>query len=171
MNPNPGTIECLQPAHFEALWQVFDSVARERRYLASTEAAPKPAMLGYLQGYIDQGLPYTVALVDGVVCGWCSIQSVYGQTRAHVGMLGMGLLPAQRGLGLGQRLMAPAIDAAWAFGFSRIELSVRTDNPRAIALYERMGFVREGLQRQAFYVDGDYADIATMALLRATAAA
>ena len=155
----------LQPQHFDATWQVFDTVARERRYLASLQAAEPAQMRGYLQAYIDNGQPYCVALVDGVVSGWCSVQPVHGGARAHVGMLGMGLLPAVRGQGIGRRLMQAAIDAALVYGFTRIELSVRADNPQAIALYERMGFVHEGRQCDAFWVDGAYCDVLNMALL------
>ena len=159
-------IVSLQSAHFDALWQVFDTVAREKHYLASQQAPEPAAMRGYLQAYIDNGQPYWVALVNGTVSGWCGIQPVHGQARAHVGMLGMGLLSAVRGQGIGQPLLQAAIDAAFAYGFTRIELTVRADNARARALYERTGFAYEGLQRDAFRVDGVYYDICAMALLR-----
>ena len=77
----------------------------------------------------------------------------------------MGLLPAVRGQGIGQRLMEAALKAAQSYGFTRVELAVRADNVRAIALYERLGFVREGVLRNGFCVDGVYFDVYTMALL------
>lgn len=162
----PIEIAALQSTHFDDLWQVFDTVAREKHYLASQQAPEPAAMRGYLQGNLDNRQPYYVALVNGRVSGWCGIQPVHGQARAHVGMLGMGLLPVARGQGIGQRLLQVAADAALAYGFTRIELSVRADNARAKALYERMGFVHEGLQRDAFRIDGVYYDICAMALLR-----
>ena len=163
---NAIDIGALQAGHIDALWQVFDSVAREKHYLASQHAPEPGLMRGYLQAYIDKGQPYFVALQNGQPCGWCSIQPVHGQARAHVGMLGMGLLPHLRGQGVGGPLMHAALDAAWAYGFSRVELSVRADNARAIALYQRMGFVQEGLLRDAFLVDGQHYDLLAMALLR-----
>jgi RimJ/RimL family protein N-acetyltransferase len=51
-------------------------------------------------------------------------------------------------------------------GLTRIELTVRTDNHNARALYERMGFEHEGLQRHAFLVDGQYIGSHAMVLLR-----
>jgi RimJ/RimL family protein N-acetyltransferase len=42
---------------------------------------------------------------------------------------------------------------------------VREDNPNAIALYKKVGFVSEGVQRNAFKVDGQYANLVMMALL------
>ena len=62
--------------------------------------------------------------------------------------------------------MRAAIAMAWAKGMTRIELTVREDNGNAKALYERLGFEVEGLQRRAFRVDGEYADSYSMALLR-----
>jgi RimJ/RimL family protein N-acetyltransferase len=32
---------------------------------------------------------------------------------------------------------------------------VRTDNARAIALYDKIGFVREGLLRDSFFINGE----------------
>jgi RimJ/RimL family protein N-acetyltransferase len=47
-----------------------------------------------------------------------------------------------------------------------LELTVRTDNLNAKALYERVGFCIEGLSRRAFLVDGQYYDAYSMSLLR-----
>lgn len=62
--------------------------------------------------------------------------------------------------------MEAAISKAWAKGLFRIELTVRTDNVTAKALYERFGFAVEGINRRAFRVDGEFFDTYAMALLR-----
>jgi RimJ/RimL family protein N-acetyltransferase len=48
----------------------------------------------------------------------------------------------------------------------RITLRVFADNPRAIRVYEKTGFVHEGRLRQAEYHDGKYHDVMLMGLLR-----
>ena len=48
----------------------------------------------------------------------------------------------------------------------RIELDVFSDNVRAQALYEKMGFVKEGLKRRSAIRKGRYADEYLMARLR-----
>jgi putative acetyltransferase len=106
--------------------------------------------------------------MDGVVVGWCNVLPTHGQARSHVGTLGIGLIPSARQRGIGEKLMKSAIDAAWATGLTRIELTVRVDNENAKRLYERLGFQVEGLQRRSFRVDGSYADSYAMALLRET---
>ena len=48
----------------------------------------------------------------------------------------------------------------------RIFLRVFADNPRAIRVYEKVGFVHEGRQRQAVYWNGKYQDVLLMSVLR-----
>lgn len=153
-------------AYFEGLRQTLDSVAREKRYLAFLQAPPPQEAFAFFRNIVAKDLCQLLALVDGAVVGWCDVLPTHGEARAHVGTLGIGLLPQARHRGLGAALMQATIDKAWAKGFSRIELTVRADNTNAKALYERCGFEVEGLNRRAFLVDGAFYDSYTMALLR-----
>lgn len=49
---------------------------------------------------------------------------------------------------------------------NRVFLKVHQNNARAIALYERCGFVHEGRLRQEIYQDGRYGDVLVMGILR-----
>jgi ribosomal protein S18 acetylase RimI-like enzyme len=156
----------LAALHFTPLHTVLDAVAREKRFLAMTQAPPAEETMAFLRQALEDDRPHFVALLDGAVVGWCDVLPVFGQARAHVGTLGIGLLASARHRGLGRQLMAAAIEKAWQQGLTRIELTVRADNPNARALYERLGFEHEGLQRNGFQVDGEYIDSRAMALLR-----
>ncbi|MCJ7535026.1 MAG: GNAT family protein [Anaerolineales bacterium] len=48
----------------------------------------------------------------------------------------------------------------------RIFLRVFADNLRAIRVYEKVGFIHEGRQRQAEYHDGQFCDVIFMSMLR-----
>jgi RimJ/RimL family protein N-acetyltransferase len=48
----------------------------------------------------------------------------------------------------------------------RIDLEVFAFNPRAIRVYEKLGFVREGVRREVLFMDGQYHDAIVMGLLR-----
>ncbi len=160
------TIVAITDQHFASLHRALDIVAREKRYLSFLQAPPFEEAVAFYRRSIDNDLCHFVALQDDVVIGWCDVLPTHGEARAHVGILGIGLVPDARGKGLGAKLMEAAIAKAWAKGLTRIELAVRADNLRAKALYERMGFQVEGLQRRAMLVDGRYHDAIAMALLR-----
>lgn len=156
----------LAESHFEAVHRVVDEVAREKRFLALTEAPPPEEMFAFLRGVLENDHPHHVALLDAEVVGWCDVLPAFGQARAHVGVVGVGLVARARHHGLGRQLMEASIAKAWAQGLTRIELTVRVDNHNARALYERLGFQHEGIKRRAFLVDGKYYDSHAMALLR-----
>lgn len=81
------------------------------------------------------------------------------------------------GLGLGQRdnwgkgYGTEALQLTLAFAFDelnlhRVQLSVFAYNKRAIALYEKLGFVREGVYREHIRRDGQFYDMFLYGLLR-----
>jgi ribosomal protein S18 acetylase RimI-like enzyme len=150
------------PVHIDSFHRALDLVARERRYLAMLEAPPIEEFRDFVQNIIRRRYPQFVALSVGEVVGWCE---VLPKTWPHTGVLGVALLPALRGQGLGQRLIERTLQAARAFGLSRIELTVRENNRNAIALYRKLGFVTEGLKRNALKIDDRYENQVLMALL------
>ena len=73
---------------------------------------------------------------------------------------------ANWGKGLGQTVSRAAIDYGFdELNLHRIELEVLANNARAIHVYEKLGFKREGIQRDAQFRSGQYLDIVTMAIL------
>ena len=159
------------PEHIASFHRALDIVARERKYLTLMEALPLPQTREFVMGMLDKGGLQFIALADREVVGWCDIQRHGFPSRAHRGTLGMGIVPAYRGRGIGLRLIRATLARARVAGFVRVELDVHADNARAIALYEKVGFVREGVARDAVLVDGEYRDAIYMALVdRANAA-
>ena len=165
------SIEPVSEKHFAGLRAALDVVAREKRFLAFTQAPPLDQAFAFYRQIVANDLCQLLALLDGEVVGWCDVLPIPGEARAHIGTLGIGLLPSARNQGIGAKLLQKTIETAWTKGLTRIELTVRTDNTRAKALYERFGFEVEGLLRRSFRVDGEYSDSYAMALLRTEAAA
>lgn len=156
-------IEPIAAEHIEGFHKALDTVAREREYLTMLEAFPLEQTRAFVLGMIENGNPQFVALADNKVVGWCDISRHTFPSHAHAGSLGMGLIPAYRGQGLGRRLIEATLRAARDAGIERVELSVHADNDRAIALYEKVGFVREGFARNSVRIDGRYKDAIHMA--------
>jgi ribosomal protein S18 acetylase RimI-like enzyme len=155
----------ISPAHIDSFHRALDLVVRERRYLALLEAPPIEEFRGFVQNIISRGYPQFVALSVGEVVGWCDVLPKTWPIYAHTGVLGIALLPALRGQGVGRRLLARTLDAARAYGLSRVELTVRENNRNAIALYRKFGFETEGIKRNALKIDGRYENLVLMALL------
>ncbi len=155
----------IAPKQIESYWRAIDIIARERKYLTLLEAFPLPQTRAFVLGLMEKGDPMFVALTNGEVVGWCDIRRDLFPAHFHRGTLGMGVVPDYRGRGIGARLMDQALKKAFATGFVRVELSVRADNTRAIRLYEKFGFVREGVLRDAVFVDGEFHDTTAMALI------
>jgi RimJ/RimL family protein N-acetyltransferase len=155
----------IQDEHIASFYVVLDEVARERRYLAMTEAPALEDVRSFTKRMMDAGLPRVVALVGDEVVGWCDLDLKVRETLKHTAVLGMGVARSYRGRGIGLRLMEATLDAARTKGLARIELMVRLDNERAKKLYEKAGFRVEGLLRRYMFVDGEYHDGYLMALL------
>ena len=160
-------IAALAEIHIPGFREAVDVVAREKKYLAFLEAPPLESTRAFVMNNIKQGYPQFVALDADNVIGWCDI--IPNRSRPvyyHCGTLGIGLLPEFRRRGIGRALMLRTIDAAFAFGLTRVELTVRENNVNAISLYKRMGFEIEGLHRNAVCIEGKHENIYSMALLR-----
>ena len=165
MNPAAVAIEPIRLEHVDRYRRAVGVVAEERRYLALLEAPSEADARKFVENNLENGNPMMVALVGKDVVGWCDIRRDLFPARAHRGTLGMGLLSEWRGRGLGRRLLDATLAQARRFGFIRVELDVYADNARAIALYERAGFKREGLMRDASLIDGVFRDAIMMAIV------
>ncbi len=101
-----------------------------------------------------------LAELNGEIVGNIDFHVGNRQRTAHAGEFGMGMLPKVRGRGLGTLLLNKLI--AWANDVPQLEkinLRVISNNPRAMALYRKLGFVEEGRRaREIKYSDGSYAD-------------
>ncbi len=161
-----ASVTPIAPEHIESFHRALDTVARERKYLTLLEAPPLAQTREFVLNNVKCGNPQFVALAEGEVVGWCDVRRHFFPAHAHRGTLGLGIIPAYRGRGLGARLLNVTLETAFDAGFVRIEFDVHADNVRAIALYDSVGLVREGIIRDAVCVDGEYRDAITMALVR-----
>lgn len=92
-----------------------------------------------------------IALVDGKVAGSAGIDAVGTKDKLrHRAEFGISLLKEYWGLGLGRALTEACIQCAKEAGYAQLELSVVADNERAIALYEKEGFVEYGRNPRGF---------------------
>jgi RimJ/RimL family protein N-acetyltransferase len=107
-----------------------------------------------------------LAFVEGsaVACGGISQVGAREKLRHRCGF-GVSVERAFWGLGIGAALTASAIECARLAGYEQMELDVVADNERAIALYQRFGFVEYGRNPRGFLTRGKgYQELVLMAL-------
>lgn len=114
----------------------------------------------YWQGVITMPdrLLYIVRL-DGVIAG--SAQLIrprrHNEAQAHAAHIMTAFIaPWARGHGLATQLFRAMIAQARREGYKRLNLDVRDTQTAAIALYERLGFVRWGTNPHYALVRGQY---------------
>ena len=74
----------------------------------------------------------------------------------HINYIGgLAIHPDFAGKGFGSKMMAEIIDLGRIRGLKRLELSTATFNAKAIKLYERHGFVFEGIMKNYTYIQAE----------------
>ncbi len=99
-----------------------------------------------------------VADDNGDLAGFLSASINKVNRVKHVAYIVCGIRKQYRGQGIGTRFFQE-LDA-WALENSlrRLELTVVCENKVAVKLYEKSGFVIEGIQRKSFCLNGKYLD-------------
>ncbi|MCL1816835.1 MAG: GNAT family N-acetyltransferase [Clostridiales bacterium] len=94
--------------------------------------------------------------------------TVYPNPRQRLSA-GIGLMVHKdyQGQGIGDKLLSTLLDVAdnWLM-LVRVELTVYTDNERAIALYKKHGFEQEGIKRKSSIRNGKHMDELMMARVK-----
>ena len=99
------------------------------------------------------------------IVGEAGLQGGALERTCHVGSIGIAVLRAHWGRGIGRALLLELETFARKAGILRIELSVMAHNERARDLYRRLGYVEEGVLRWAARIDGTLIDEVAMAKL------
>jgi putative acetyltransferase len=147
----------VSPADFDRVFDIYmhDAVVP----FLGFDPMPREAFGKVFDPLFESGCFY-VYEVDGEVMGFYKAQRHMGRA-AHVAYLGtLAVAPEAQGHGVAGLMLQDALAKLLSAGVTRVELTVEADNPRAIAFYERLGFVYEGTQRAAYKraSDEDYTD-------------
>ena len=163
--PSDISIRALEPSDAQAIHEIMNQ-PRAMWGTLMTPFMPLVRREAHLSDLSD-GVLRLGAVIDGQVIGMIGVHREARHRRSHAASLGMAVHDTYAGRGAGAALVAAVVETAdsW-WNIKRLELDVYADNARAIALYERFGFEREGLRRAYAWRDGDYVDSLAMARLR-----
>jgi ribosomal protein S18 acetylase RimI-like enzyme len=139
-------IRTLKPGDADAAFALYRAVAASP--YSGLARQPDELSLASVRGNIVRALDGGVAIgaFDDVrLVGVIRAMAIGPRQFAHVLIdLTIAVDPGAQGRGVGSTLFAALFAAAKRLGVTRIELVARSGNARAIALYERLGFIREG---------------------------
>jgi len=104
--------------------------------------------------------PFLVAESDGTVVGWAAVKrySDFPPYRPVVEAM-LYVARAERGRGIGTRLLEALVDEAESAGFTKLIGKIFTDNPPSIALVRRRGFREVGVHHRHGRLDGNWKDV------------
>lgn len=106
-----------------------------------------------------------VADIDSEIVGFLSAQRGVPKKIKHSAYIVIGIRETYRGKGIGSKFFSELDLWAKDNNISRLELTVMCPNTIAKDLYEKNGFVVEGIKRNSILLDGEYIDEYYMAKL------
>lgn len=108
-----------------------------------------------------------LAFLNDELAGIINITADQRPRVRHIGDIFLGIKKSFWGSGFGSILMEEAIEWAESSGvIRRLQLTVQKRNLAAIRLYEKMGFITEGLQERGACIErGEFLDVYLMGKL------
>ena len=135
--PDGMTLRLAGPADAPAVTDVQNTA-----FTGSWGYAPNtPEEIAYRIFELPDLRPDPVVLLeeDGALVGYCWCHREAEDAPGIVGMV--GVLPGRQGQGLGRAVTGAGMDALLELGSPGLEITVDSENPPAIRVYEGLGFV------------------------------
>lgn len=156
----PGIVRTARPEDDAALAELDQ---RTWTSLVSPAPPPPPGTPFFDDG--DRPEDFLVAETDGVVAGYVRLAEGFGiPAHSHVRVIGgLAVDPDRQGRGIARALVDAAVAEARRRGARKVTLRVLGHNAVARRVYERCGFVVEGVLRGEFRIDGADVDDVLMA--------
>jgi RimJ/RimL family protein N-acetyltransferase len=145
-----------RPTDSRALARLFSDVRDEGRWLVTPPSAVSQPSEAFFIGEMirGEGGLALVAEANGETIGNVLVSIDRNVVSSHVGTLSIVVAEGWRDVGIGSAMVRAAQEWSARHGLLKVALAVFPDNARAIAVYERAGFVREGLRRRQYRADG-----------------
>jgi len=149
-----------KPDDFATVWNYANQLIAEDTFI---ELSGKPIkrkeeekwFKNVLKQMTKKEAIYVYVEVDRVFAG--SAHLMLGtRRRKHTGQLGISLAAPFRDEGIGTELLRYLINQAKKLGLKLLLLSCFENNPRALHVYEKLGFQKAGIIPQAIEYKGKY---------------
>jgi len=102
----------------------------------------------FLEMILNKDACYLIGLMEEEVVASCGLRNIVGDGE----ITNVVTKSSARGRGIGEQMLLKLLEEGTAMGVEAFTLEVRKSNDAAIHLYEKLGFVTEGV-RKNFYED------------------
>jgi RimJ/RimL family protein N-acetyltransferase len=157
----------LEPADADWSWEVLNNDEEGRRLTGTQVPFTHAQIAAYIDRQASDDSRASFAIVrqeDDQLLGEVVLNEIYPANRRA----NLRIFVAQEFTGQGYGTEAIRLILDYGFGMlnlHRVELDVYTINERAIHVYEKVGFRREGVKRQNWYYNHRYYDSIVMSML------
>lgn len=151
-----------------AMLQMLKALDKETEYmmLEPDERTDNPAIVENVIKNAVHGDDFLIFAEDGnELVGFLSAERGTYRKIKHSAYLVVGIRQAYRGQGIGTQMFQKLDEWATKQNITRLELTVMCPNLAARHLYEKAGFVIEGIKKNSIYMNGAYIDEYYMAKL------
>lgn len=158
-------LEQLNATHFEFVWLSLQDPESMRLTGTQTTFSPEAVQthLASLEGRNDRADWAILRQSDNAFIGEVVLNNLDAVNQSMNFRIALSVL----GQGYGTQATRVVVDYAFAaVGLHRLSLSVFEFNPRAIRVYQKCGFVLEGIERDVLLWDGQWYSQHLMSLLK-----
>lgn len=152
----------------DAFWQMQFELDKETKFMLY-EPNERIKNLTLINNIIEKAMDGSnlllVAENDKEIVGFISAQRGMPKRIKHTAYIVVGVRKTFQGQGIGSELFKRLDTWARQNSVKRLELMVMCHNKIAKHLYEKYGFVVEGIKKNSIFVDGEYVDEFYMAKL------
>ena len=145
----------------EKFWQLQSELDKETKFMM-LEPDEREKDIDRTKGMIESIRKANdflfVAEESDVLIGFITAGRGTANRIKHRAYVVMGIKEEFHGRGVGTKLLNELDRWALEQGIYRLELTVMTHNVKALALYEKCGFVVEGVKKDSMCIDGEYID-------------
>lgn len=161
-----GTKVILRPADkadaFDIITNVED-IIQEGKYIQKERIRTIEEEQSFIQEMVDKDNMYTAIVIEDQVVGIARLVRGDLKMKRHTALFRTWLSKKAQGKGLGNSIMDYTIHWGKIHQLHKICLTVFASNKVAKQLYEKFGFVTEGVQKEQVFIDGKYDDEIFMA--------
>lgn len=161
----------LRVEEAQKFWDMMNELDKETKFMMYEvgEREEKTMNLQALECQIQNSIEdndfLLIAEVEGDIVGYLSGERGVPNRIKHTAYVVTGVREKYRGCGIGKELFQRLDSWAKENDVTRLELTVICNNIIAKKLYEKNGFVVEGIKKNSMIIDGQYVDEFYMAKL------